>query len=73
LPASPFQSSSLASRAKRPQIIAVTANVYESDREACAEVGMVDFLGKPLIKSNLERCLRRARLRLAEQRRPSRD
>lgn len=55
---------------KRPQIIAVTANVYESDREACAEVGMVDFLGKPLLKSSLERCLHRARLRLADERRP---
>lgn len=46
-----------------PQIVAVSANVYESDKAACAAAGMVDFLEKPirmpLLKSTLGRCLER--------------
>ena len=33
---------------KKPVIIAVTANVYEADKEACFKAGMKDFLGKPI-------------------------
>ena len=43
-----------------PQIIAVTANVYEQDQIACKEVGMIDFIGKPikmlLLQEALGRC-----------------
>ena len=34
-------------------IIAVTANAFETDRRACKEVGMVDFVAKPVKKNHL--------------------
>lgn len=44
-----------------PQVIAVTANVYDKDKEACMKVGMCDFIGKPiklqLLKAALEKCV----------------
>jgi CheY-like chemotaxis protein len=46
-----------------PQIVAVSANVYESDKAACYAAGMVDFLEKPirlpLLKTSLNRCSQR--------------
>lgn len=33
---------------KRPRIIAMTANVLEQDKQKCFDVGMDDFLGKPI-------------------------
>jgi len=39
-------------------IIALTANVVRTDREACLEVGMNDYLPKPLRKGDLERAIR---------------
>jgi CheY-like chemotaxis protein len=38
-------------------IIALSANVFESDRLACAQAGMDGFLGKPLHMDDLKRCL----------------
>jgi signal transduction histidine kinase/CheY-like chemotaxis protein len=38
---------------KRVPIIAVTANVFESDRQACTEAGMDDFLAKPVKLNDL--------------------
>ncbi len=38
-------------------IIALTANVYESDQEKCFEAGMNDFLGKPIKVDDLRRVL----------------
>ena len=32
----------------RPHIIALTANVFKTDQDACTEAGMDGFLGKPL-------------------------
>jgi signal transduction histidine kinase/FixJ family two-component response regulator len=43
-----------------PQIIAISANVYASDKAACLAAGMVDLIEKPisrqLLKAALERC-----------------
>ncbi|MBT9585965.1 response regulator [bacterium] len=48
---------------KRPRIIALTANVTVSEREACHEAGMDDFLAKPVqsvaLREALLRCPRR--------------
>jgi signal transduction histidine kinase/ActR/RegA family two-component response regulator len=40
-------------------IIALTANVMASDRAACAEAGMNDFLTKPIRQEELRLCLER--------------
>ncbi|WP_447969452.1 response regulator [Nitrospira sp. M1] len=43
----------------RVPIIALTANVFEDDRTKCLEVGMDDFLAKPVLLETLEKTLRR--------------
>ena len=40
---------------KPPVIIALTANAFQSDREACFEAGMDGFLTKPIKKRDLLR------------------
>jgi len=45
---------------RRPRIIALTANAYDEDREACLKVGMDDYLSKPLKTELLEAALQRA-------------
>jgi CheY-like chemotaxis protein len=44
---------------RRTPIIAVTANAMESDREACANAGMDDFLSKPINSAALQTMLAR--------------
>ena len=46
--------------APAPWLVALTANVFDSDREACREAGMSDFLGKPLRPAELAAALERA-------------
>ncbi len=40
-------------------IIAVTANAMQSDRIACQEAGMDDFLAKPFTREQFTQCLER--------------
>jgi signal transduction histidine kinase/CheY-like chemotaxis protein len=45
---------------RRPRIIALTANAFEEDREACLAGGMDDYLSKPLKTDALEAALQRS-------------
>lgn len=45
-------------------IVALTAFTDESNREACANVGMQDFLGKPIKRPALREILTKVRERL---------
>ncbi len=44
---------------KQPIILALTANASESDRKKCIDIGMDDFLAKPINLKVLKRVLRR--------------
>lgn len=44
---------------RRPHIIAMTASVFEADREACRRAGMCDFVGKPIDITQLDAVLSR--------------
>ncbi len=43
----------------RVPIVAITANTQDSDRDACIEVGMDDFIPKPFVKKQLINLLER--------------
>jgi signal transduction histidine kinase/ActR/RegA family two-component response regulator len=44
----------------QPWIVALTANAFERDRQACLEAGMDDFVAKPFRQQTLRRALERA-------------
>ena len=44
----------------QPYIIAMTANVLESDRKRCLEAGMNDYVGKPIVVSQLTEAIQRS-------------
>ncbi|MDG2989724.1 response regulator [Candidatus Synechococcus calcipolaris G9] len=46
---------------KRPRIIAMTANAMESDRQACLDAGMNDYVSKPVNMDELLRALKECR------------
>jgi CheY-like chemotaxis protein len=41
-------------------IIALTANAMQSDKDACLEAGMNDFLTKPFSKEGLSDCIQKS-------------
>jgi CheY-like chemotaxis protein len=47
-----------------PWVIALTANAMRSDREACLQSGMNDYLSKPIVISDLKGALERVDQRL---------
>jgi CheY-like chemotaxis protein len=44
---------------RRLPVIAITANAFDSDRAACREAGMDDFLVKPIRREQLRDALQR--------------
>ena len=48
----------------RPYIIAMTANAMEGDRETCLNVGMQDYISKPINKEELAAVLNRAQIKI---------
>jgi signal transduction histidine kinase/CheY-like chemotaxis protein len=42
---------------RRPRMVALTANVFKADRDACLAAGMDGFLGKPLEVAQLQEAL----------------
>jgi CheY-like chemotaxis protein len=48
---------------KRPRIVALTANAYDGDRDACLAAGMDDYVSKPLKTEALEAALMRVSAR----------
>lgn len=49
-----------ATQIRQPVIIALTANAFETDKTACLEAGMNEFLSKPIRRADLVQTLLRA-------------
>jgi signal transduction histidine kinase/CheY-like chemotaxis protein/HPt (histidine-containing phosphotransfer) domain-containing protein len=44
---------------RAPRVVAMTASVFDEDREACRRAGMVEFIGKPIDLAQLDAVLGR--------------
>jgi len=53
---------------RRPQIIAMTANVLQGDRDRCAAAGMDDYVAKPIRIRELQSAIAAAARRVYERR-----
>jgi len=49
--------------ARRPRIIAMTANAMQGDREQCLEAGMDDYITKPIRVEHLVEALQQVQAR----------
>ena len=54
-------------RARRPELIAVTANAFKEDSEACLAAGMDSYMAKPVTLERLREAIARVSGRVQER------
>ena len=51
-------------KVRRPELVAVTANAFKEDSEACLAAGMDSYMAKPVTLERLKEAVARARVRI---------